>query len=141
MGRSPAPEALRHETPGPQAASDRLSVTDPALYVFKVLHGRRLSRVLGGRIAEGSDSRPTTGLTPVSAPCSECRAKRRKISEAPDGEIVAVAKIDTVKPGQWLGQGQAPPPIEIDYPARNCAIAMSLPTCKDDVKLSARCSG
>ena len=75
-------KALRHETPGPQVASDRLSVTDPALYVFKVLHGPIgrlvLSRVLGGRIAEGSDSRPTTGLTPVSAPCSECRAKDAK---------------------------------------------------------------
>src|SRR5437868_12334374 len=52
-------KALRHEVPGAQAAADRLSVTDPAMYVFKIVHGSigrlALSRVLGGKISEGSD--------------------------------------------------------------------------------------
>src|SRR3954464_6090216 len=52
-------KALRHEAPRPDAAADRLGVNDPAMYVFKVIHGAigrlALSRVLGGRIAEGSD--------------------------------------------------------------------------------------
>jgi elongation factor G len=52
-------KALRHETPAPQGAADRLSVTDPAMYVFKVVHGSigrlALSRALGGSIREGSD--------------------------------------------------------------------------------------
>src|ERR1051326_7105710 len=51
-------KALRHEAPAPQASADRLGVTDPAMYVFKVLHGSigrlALTRVLGGAIKEGS---------------------------------------------------------------------------------------
>src|SRR3954467_7893883 len=32
-------KALRHEAPRPQSAADRLGVSDPAIYVFKVIHG------------------------------------------------------------------------------------------------------
>jgi elongation factor G len=49
---------------------------------------------------------------------------------------VAVAKIDTIKAGQWIGTGKLPPPIEVEYPARNCAIAIEPADRKDDVKLS-----
>src|SRR5207237_337087 len=52
------------------------------------------------------------------------------------GDVVAVAKIDTVKAGQWLGAGKLPPDVEIEYPARNCAIAIEPADRKDDVKLS-----
>src|SRR5204862_854876 len=58
-------KALRHEVPGPQAAAKRLDVDNPAMYVFKVIHGSigrlALSRVLGGRIAEGSDVKTDDG--------------------------------------------------------------------------------
>ncbi len=55
-------KALRHETPAPEGAASRLEVSDPALHVFKVSNGGTvgrlaLARVLGGRIAEGSDLR------------------------------------------------------------------------------------
>src|SRR3954447_26641113 len=56
--------------------------------------------------------------------------------EARSGDLVAVAKIDSVKAGQWLGSGKLPPSIDIDYPARNCAIAIEPADRKDDVKLS-----
>ena len=49
---------------------------------------------------------------------------------------MAVAKIDEVRAGQWLGAGSLPPPIEVEYPARNCAIAIEPADRKDDVKLS-----
>ena len=62
--------------------------------------------------------------------------KTVKVAEARDGDVVAVAKIDTVKAGQWLGAGKLPPEVEIDYPARNCAIAIEPADRKDDVKLS-----
>jgi len=134
-------KALRHEAPGPQAASDRLSVSDPALYVFKVLHGSigrlALSRVLGGRIAEGSDLKADDGSHSRLGALFRVQGERtQKVSEAHDGDVVAVAKIDTVKPGQWLGSGKLPPPVETDYPARNCAIAIEPADRKDDVKLS-----
>jgi elongation factor G len=134
-------KALRHEAPGPQSTADRLGVTDPAMYVFKIQHGSvgRLAdaRVLGGRIAEGSDLKTEDGEhARLGAIFKVQGEKTQKVSEARDGDVVAVAKVDMVKAGQWLGLGQLPPPIEIAYPARNCAFAIEPADRKDDVKLS-----
>ena len=134
-------KAMRHEVPGPQSAADRLGVSDPSLYVFKVIHGSigrlALSRVLGGRIAEGSDLKTQDGdHARLGALFTVQGEKTTKVSEARDGDIVAVAKIDSVKSGEWLGSGTLPPLIEIGYPARNCAIAIEPADRKDDVKLS-----
>jgi elongation factor G len=49
---------------------------------------------------------------------------------------VAVAKVDNVKPGQWLGRGTLPPDVEAEFPARNCALVIEPTDRKDDVKLS-----
>jgi len=134
-------KAMRHEVPGPQGAADRLGVSDPSLYVFKIIHGSigrlALSRVIGGNIAEGSDLKTDDGdHARLGALFHVQGEKTTKVNEARDGEIVAVAKIDTVKAGQWLGQGKLPSPIDISYPARNCAIAIEPADRKDDVKLS-----
>jgi len=134
-------KAMRHEVPAPQGAADRLGVSDPSLYVFKVIHGSigrlALSRVLGGRIAEGSDLKAEGGdHARVGSLFKVQGEKTAKVSEARDGDVVAVAKIDSIKAGQWLGTGKLPPPIEISYPARNCAIAIEPADRKDDVKLS-----
>jgi elongation factor G len=134
-------KALRHEVPGAQAAADRLSVTDPAMYVFKIVHGSigrlAMSRVLGGRISEGTDLKTDDGEhARVGSLFKVQGEKTQKLGEARDGDIVAVAKIDSVKAGQWLGSGQLPPPIEVEYPARNCALAIEPADRKDDVKLS-----
>jgi elongation factor G len=134
-------KAMRHEVPGPEAAADRLGVSDASLYVFKVIHGSigrlALSRVLGGRIAEGSDLKTESGdHARVGSLFKVQGEKTTKISQGSPGDVVAVAKIDTIKAGQWLGSGTLPPPIEISYPARNCAIAIEPADRKDDVKLS-----
>ncbi|MGN6059315.1 MAG: elongation factor G [Sphingomicrobium sp.] len=134
-------KALRHEAPGPQAAATRLGVTDPSLYVFKILHGSigrlALSRVLGGAIHEGSDLNTQSGdHSRVGSLFKVQGEKTQKISEGESGDIVAVAKIDTVKAGEWLGSGKLPPPVDVEYPARNCAIAIEPADRKDDVKLS-----
>ena len=134
-------KALRHEAPAAQAAADRLEVGDPAMYVFKILHGSigrlALSRVLGGTIREGSDLKTGDGEhARVGSLFKVQGEKTQKLSEARNGDLVAVAKIDTVKAGQWLGAGKLPSPVEIAYPARNCAIAIEPADRKDDVKLS-----
>jgi elongation factor G len=134
-------KALRHEAPGPQATANRLEVSDPALYVFKVIHGSigrlALSRALGGRIAEGSDLKTYGGdHARVGSLFRVQGEKTQKISEARDGDVVAVAKIDTVRAGEWLGVGKLPPPVDVAYPARNCAIAIEPADRKDDVRLS-----
>jgi elongation factor G len=134
-------KAMRHEVPAPQSAADRLGVSDPSLYVFKVIHGSigrlALSRVLGGRISEGSELKADGGEhARLGALFRVQGEKTAKVSEAHDGDIVAVAKIDTVKVGQWLSAGKLPAAVEVEYPARNCAIAIEPADRKDDVKLS-----
>jgi elongation factor G len=134
-------KAMRHEAPGPQGAANRLTVSDPSMYVFKVLHGSigrlALARALGGSIREGSDLKTEGGEhARLGALFTVQGEKTTKVSEARDGDVVAVAKIDEVNAGQWLGSGKLPPPVEIGYPARNCTIAIEPADRKDDVKLS-----
>jgi elongation factor G len=134
-------KAVRHEAPAADATANRLGVSDPALHVFKVIHGSigrlALARALGGRIAEGSDLKTDDGgHARVGSLFKVQGEKTVKVGEARAGDVVAVAKIDTVKAGQWLGSGKLPAAIEIDYPARNCAIAIEPADRKDDVKLS-----
>src|SRR3954470_9700207 len=134
-------KALRHEAPGPEGAAGRLEVANPAMYAFKIIHGSigrlALSRVLGGSIVEGSDLKTADGEhARLGAIFKVQGEKTQKVTEARNGDVVAVAKIDTVKTGQWLGTGKLPPEIEVDYPARNCAIAIEPADRKDDVKLS-----
>jgi elongation factor G len=58
-------KAMRHEAPAAASAAKRLDVSDPAMYVFKIVHGSigrlALARVLGGNIAEGSDIKTAEG--------------------------------------------------------------------------------
>lgn len=134
-------KALRHEAPGSQAAANRLSTTDPAMYVFKILHGSigrlALARVLGGKIAEGSDLKTEDGDHSRAGSLFKVQGeKTQKISEAREGDVVAVAKVDAAKAGQWLGTGSLPALLSIEYPARNCAFAIEPADRKDDVKLS-----
>ena len=134
-------KAIRHEAPGAQSTADRLGVSAPALYVYKIVYGSigrlAMSRSLGGTIREGSDLKTDAGEhARVGSLFKVQGEKTAKVAEARDGDVVAVAKIDTVKAGQWLGSGKLPPAIDIEYPARNCSIAIEPADRKDDVKLS-----
>ena len=133
---------MRHEAPASDHAAKRLEVTDAAMYVFKIVHGSigrlAMARVLGGKIAEGSDLKSSEGdHARVGSLFKIQGEKTQKVSEARDGDIVAVAKID-IDQGRASGfrRGKVPPAIDIDYPARNCAIAIEPADRKDDVKLS-----
>ena len=135
-------KALRHEAPGPKATADRLGVSDPALYTFKVSHGGSVGRValaraLGGSISEGSDMKTRDGETARLGALFKVQGdKTQKVSQSANGDVVAIAKVDSVKSGQWLGKGALPPDIGVEYPARNCALAIQPTDRKDDVKLS-----
>jgi len=135
-------KALRHETPGPKAAADRLGVSNPALYVFKISHGGSvgrlaLARALGGTIAEGSDLKTRSGeATRLGALFKIQGDKTQKVTEAKDGDVIGIAKVDSVKAGEWLGKGALPPDLEVEFPARNCSLAIEPTDRKDDVKLS-----
>ena len=135
-------KALRHEAPGPEATARRLSVSDPALYAFKINHGGSvgrlaLARVLGGSIAEGSELKTADGTTSrLGALFSVQGDKTAKTARAGPGDIVAVAKADEVKAGQWLSAGTIPPPVELPATARNATVAIAPSDRKDDVRLA-----
>ena len=135
-------KALRHETPQPQSAAARLEVRDPSLYVFKISNGGTvgrlaLARALGGGVSEGSDMKSQGGATARLGALFRVQGeKTQKVAEAVDGDIVAIAKVDTVKAGEWLSGGTLPPRIDVTYPSLNCALAIEPADRKDDVKLS-----
>jgi elongation factor G len=135
-------KALRHEAPGPESTAARLGVDAPALYAFKIYHGGSvgrlaLARAIGGAVHENSDFTSSSGEHGrLGALFSVQGEKTAKIAEGGNGDIVAVAKADAVKGGDWLGAGKLPPPIEFGLPSRNCALAIEPADRKDDVKLS-----
>jgi elongation factor G len=134
-------KAIRHEGPPASAAASRLGVTDSSMYIFKVVHGPigrlAMARVLGGKIAEGSDLKTADGDHARAGSMFKVQGERtQKVGEASSGDVVAVAKIDSIRAGQWLSTGKVPPEVEISFPARNCAIAIEPADRKDDVKLS-----
>ena len=135
-------KALRHEAPAPDSTAGRLEVGDPSLYVFKVNNGGSIGRLayaraLGGRISEGSDLKTQGGETARLGALFRVQGdKTQKVGEAVSGDIVAVAKIDSVKSGEWLSSGAMPPPVDVTYPPRNCTFAIEPADRKDDVKLS-----
>ncbi|MCA1654214.1 MAG: elongation factor G [Sphingomicrobium sp.] len=135
-------KALRHEAPSPEQTASRLGVTAPSLYAFKISHGGAvgrlaLARALGGAIGEGAEMHTQGGETArLGALFSMQGEKTVKIPRASCGDIVAVAKADAVRAGQWLSTGALPPPIELDQAPRNCALAIEPADRKDDVRLS-----
>jgi elongation factor G len=134
-------KALRHEAPGPQSAARRLSVASPAMHIFKIHHGGSvgrlaLARALGGSLAEGSDVKTDSGAARLGALFRMQGDKTQKVAQAREGDVVAVAKVDNVKAGQWLGSGALPPPVESEFPARNFALAIEPADRKDDVRMS-----
>jgi elongation factor G len=66
--------------------------------------------------------------------------KSAKTPQARNGEIVAIAKVDEAKSGQWLCSGKCPPEIELPSLARNAALAIEPADRKDDVKLASALS-
>ena len=135
-------KALRHEAPGPESTAARLGVDAPAVYAFKIFHGGSvgrlaLARALGGTIHENTDFKSSNDEHGrLGALFSVQGDKTAKVAEASNGDVIAVAKVDGVKSGDWLGAGKLPPTVDIEFPSRNCALAIHPADRKDDVKLS-----
>jgi elongation factor G len=134
-------KALRHETPSPERTAQRLGVSARSLFCFKITHGAvgRLAfgRAMGGAIDEGGELHGADGAAVRAGALFAVQGdKTAKVGRARCGELVAVAKADGVKAGQWLSMGPLPPPVELDPPARNRALAIEPADRKDDVRLS-----
>ena len=139
---------LRHETPAPQAAAKRMGL-DPAaneagaLHVFKIAHGGAmgrlaLGRVLGGAQREGAELLIAGEAARTGSIFTLQGEKTAKQAEARNGDVVAVAKVDTARSGMLIAGRSASAGRDptISYPPRNAAIAIATRDRKDDVKLS-----
>jgi elongation factor G len=135
-------KALRHETPGPEAAAERLGASGPCAFIFKVSHGGamgRLSfaRIFGGALKEGQELKSSGGETVRIGTLFAVQGEKTvKLPEAKAGDVVAIAKLEGVHAGEWLAGGKPPPTPHVAQPTRNYALAIATKDHKDDVRLS-----
>ncbi|HYD73970.1 MAG TPA: elongation factor G, partial [Candidatus Binatia bacterium] len=137
-------KALRHDTPEPKFAAARLGLAGNGAYVMKISHAGQAgklaySRVFGGKLADsdqltlsdGSSQRP-------GALFSVQGAQTKKVSEAREGDVVAIGKLDPVAAGDLLACGGATQTPRVKpakrFPVYQLAIATK--DRKDDVRLS-----
>ena len=136
-------KALRHETPAPERAAQRIGITSGA-YVLKAAYAGQsgkmaYARVFGGKLADGAEfvlpggqRRRGGGLFAVQG------AALKKITEAAVGDICAIGKVEEAIAGQILsttGQPQSVPAAA--RPRRPLfAVALVARTRNDDVRLS-----
>ena len=136
---------LRHEAPAPSAAAARMGVAGGgALHVFKIANGGAmgrlaLGRVLGDGLGEGDELIGADGSERTGSLFFVQGDKTAKQSAARPGDVVAVAKIDSARPGMVLGRKGTSLTESglIADPPRNAALAITTRDRKDDVKLSA----
>jgi elongation factor G len=136
-------KALRHETPPPERAGERLGV-EAGAYVLKAAYAGQsgklaYARVFGTPLADGAEfvlpdgeRCRAGGLFTVQGPAL------KKITQAAVGEVCAVGKVEAAHAGQILsttGRTQAGRAAAI--PRRPLfAVALSARNRKDDVRLS-----
>ncbi len=135
---------LRHDTPSPAATASRLAIDGPAAQTLKILHGSTvgrlaLVRVFGAQLAEGADLTAADGRTLRSGALFTLQGSNTtKVGQAMPGDVVGIAKADTLEVGDRAGlsghRPDAAPPI--DRPTTHCALAIGAADHKDDVRLS-----
>jgi elongation factor G len=136
-------KALRHEAPAPQATAERLGASEGCAFVFKISHGGAmgrlaLARVFGGTLKEGAElSGPDGNTVRIGTLFSVQGEKTTKLAKAERGDVVAIAKAEGVRAGEWLSSGRAAAPqVDVELPATNYALAITTRDRKDDVRLS-----
>ena len=132
-------KALRHDAPAPEAAAERLGAATGSAFVFKISHGGAMgrlafARVFGGSLSEGAELKGESGNVRLGTLFSVQGDKTAKLGKADSGDVVAIAKAESVGAGQWLGaSGKVP---DLTRPASNFALAIATQERKDDVRLS-----
>lgn len=136
-------KALRHETPEPAIAAARLGAPPNSAYVVKTSHAGpagklAIVRAFGG-IQDGAEAMAANGEAGrVSGIIQVFGAALRKTSAAQDGDVVALAKLESAATGDVIGFSGAvgfalaPAPRQPVY-----ALAIATRERKDDVRLSA----
>ena len=137
-------KALRHDTPEPALAAERLGCQGDCAYLFKTSHagaGGKLAfaRVLSGKIADGAEVTCSSGeKTRVSGVFQVQGAATKKVAAGATGELVALGKVEAAHAGELLsldGRARQPRSAPADRrPVFSMAIAAT--NRNDDVRLS-----
>ncbi len=134
-------KAFRHDTPAPSLAAARLGLMGAGAYVMKISHAGQAgklaySRVFGGAMTDSSSITLSDGSAArPSALFAVNGAQTKKIASAPEGDIVAIGKLDPVAAGDVLGPAKkAHLALARRFPVFQLAIATK--DRKDDVRLS-----
>jgi elongation factor G len=131
-------KALRHETPAPERAAERLGADDACALIFKVSNGNQIgrlafARVFGGALEEGAE----LNRTRVGTLLRMQGEKTTKVPRAEVGEVIAIAKLEGMQAGDWLtAKDKSPPAPLTEGPTANHVVAIAPRNRNDDVKLS-----
>jgi elongation factor G len=136
-------KALRHDTPHPKVAAARLGLSGAGAYIMKVSHAGQAgklaySRVLNASLHDHTELTLANGARGRAGALFAVRSgAMKKVSEAAEGDIVAIGKIEPATAGDLIAAGPAAklahaPPRR--FPVYQLAIATR--ERKDDVRLS-----
>ncbi len=140
-------KALRHDTPEPAVAMDRLGIEndgEPLAQVFKTYYAAHtgklsLARVWRGPISDGqtlSDGRTSARIAGVSRLVGQ---QASKLAKAEVGEVVALGRLEGIATGATLTPSGRRPEMLTEWPKPPVplfALAMAAEKRADDVKLS-----
>jgi elongation factor G len=137
-------KALRHDTPEPEHAAARLGLKGAGAYVMKISHAGQAgklayARVFGKAIADSDQLTLSDGSTQRPGALFAVQGTQtKKVARAPEGDVVAIGKLDPVAAGDLLAsvgptQKAAVAP-RARFPVYQLAIATK--DRKDDVRLS-----
>ena len=136
-------KALRHETPPPARAADRIGITTGA-YVMKTAYAGQsgklaYARIFGQSLTDGVDLVLPDGAHSRAGGVSQIQGSAlRKIGEAAIGEICAIGKVEQAGAGQILSTSGRPQAVRAAARARRplFAVALAAKNRNDDVRLS-----
>jgi len=137
-------KALRHDVAPPAAAQKRLGLDGPGAYVFKTSYAGQAGklayvRVLGAAVSDGADFvLPDGEKSRAGGLFSVQGAQTHRINQALEGDVIAIAKIEHAKPGQFLSSSGGAKHISAQLAPRRPAysLAIGARSRQDDVKLS-----
>ncbi len=137
-------KALRHDTPEPAYAAARLGLKGNGAYVMRISHAGQAgklayARAFGRAMADADQLTLSDGSTQrPGALFSVQGAQTKKVSSAPEGDVIAIGKLDPVAAGDLLASG-GPAQKAALAPARRFPVyqlAIATRDRKDDVRLS-----
>jgi elongation factor G len=136
-------KAIRHEAPAPAATAERLLAHGQAAFVFKTSHGGAmgrlaLARLFGAGLREGTELHRADGeALRIGTLFAVQGDKVIKCAEGREGDLLAIAKLEGVGAGEWIGSGSDLPPVPVEPDdSANYAVAIATKERKDDVRLS-----